>query len=155
MLLRRVSLISILFVVLGGVGTVAFAEQTPEIFQLAQQSPRNRPDNGDRLMRELNLSQEQMQQIQAIRQKYQGQMQQQRQSLRQAQQELQQLMAADTPINQIRDKHRQVQQLRTSMAELQFENTLEMREVLTMEQRRLLNQRMQQRRENRSGSGTR
>uniref|UniRef100_A0ACD5GZI9 Periplasmic heavy metal sensor n=1 Tax=Desertifilum tharense IPPAS B-1220 TaxID=1781255 RepID=A0ACD5GZI9_9CYAN len=96
----------------------------------------------------MNLTPQQMQQMQAIRQRYQGQMQSSRQSLRQAHQELQQLMASDAPVNQIRDKHRQVQQLRSAMADLQLENMLEMREVLTLQQRQMLNQRMQQRRRN-------
>ncbi|NES94554.1 MAG: Spy/CpxP family protein refolding chaperone [Desertifilum sp. SIO1I2] len=148
MFVRRVSFVALLAILLGGTSAIAFAQPMPEVFQIAQQGPRNRPENGDRIMQELNLTPQQMQQMQAIRQRYQGQMQSSRQSLRQAHQELQQLMASDAPVSQIRDKHRQVQQLRSTVADLQLENMLEMREVLTLQQRQMLNQRMQQRRRN-------
>lgn len=109
----------------------------------------NRPPRGmPRWIGELNLTPDQMQQMQAIRSRYQNQISQRAQALRQAESELQQLMASNADTNQIRTKHNQVQSLRQQLAQVRFESMLEMRQVLTPEQRRQLAQRMNQRRQN-------
>ena len=89
-----------------------------------------------------------MQKIQEIRDRYKGQLEQRSQSVRQAQQELGTLMAGTASTSQIREKHRQVTQLRQQLADLRFESMLEMREILSADQRRQLANLMQQREKN-------
>jgi Spy/CpxP family protein refolding chaperone len=106
-------------------------------------------------MQELNLTQEQMQRLDALQQQSKKQMEQPRQALRQARQDLANLMASNADENAIRAKHNQLQQLQQQMANVRFQNMLEMRKVLTPEQRQRFAQLMQQRRgnsPNRAGS---
>lgn len=103
---------------------------------------------GERWLQQLNLSREQMQKIQAIRARYKTKIEQNSQILRQAQQELSNLMAGVASTNEIREKHRQVEQLRQQLAQMRFESMLEIRDVLNPEQRRQFIQMMQQRRRN-------
>ncbi len=148
MLLRRVSVWSVLLLSLGGV--VAFAKPkslTPQLTQNVLGQPRQDWDE-QRLIQELNLSEEQKQQLQAIEQHYRGQMNQQYQKLLPAQQELGGLMAGTASQSQIRDKYRQVEALRQQLGGLRLECMLAMREVLTPTQRSRYAQLMQQRQEN-------
>ncbi len=152
MLLRRVGILGVLMAVLGASSAIAL--EVPPVAEIVAQKGPGR--GGDRWLQQLNLSQDQMQQIQAIRDRYKGQMEQRGQALRQAQQELGNLMAGTASSNDIRDKHRQVEQLRQQLAQMRFESMLEIRDVLSPDQRRQLSQMMQQRRENgppRPGSG--
>jgi periplasmic protein CpxP/Spy len=105
------------------------------------------PDGRSRgFMRDLNLSTDQMSKIQQIRSRYRDQLESDRTSARQAQQELRQLMAGSAADDQIREKFRQVQSLRAKTAEAQFNSMLEMRSILTPEQRQKFAQRMEKRR---------
>lgn len=144
MLLRHVWVLGVVMGVLGAPMAIALEAPLP-VEILAQKGPGR---GGDRWLQQLNLSQDQMQKIQAIRDRYKGQMEQRGQALRQAQQELGNLMAGTASANEIRDKHRQVEQLRQQLAEMRFESMLETRDVLSTDQRRQLGQMMQQRREN-------
>lgn len=108
---------------------------------------------GDRWMQQLNLSSEQTQQMQAIRQKYQSQIQQRRDAVRQARTELRTLMSGNGSASEIRSKHAQIQQLQQELGNLQFESMLEMHGVLNAEQRRLLGEKMQQRQNLRQQGG--
>jgi periplasmic protein CpxP/Spy len=116
--------------------------------QIISQAP-DRPgkQRGMGLMRDLNLSSEQMTQIQQIRSRYRDQLERDRKAARQAQQELRSLMAGNTATEQqIKEKFRQVQSLRTQAAEAQFNSMVEMRNVLTPEQRQKFAERMEKRR---------
>lgn len=148
MLLRRVSVWSIILLSLGSV--VALATPNPLTPQIARNvlGQKRQNQGGDSYMQELNLTQEQKQQLKAIQQQYRGQMKQQRQELLQAQQELVDLMAGTASQSEIRDQYRQVGALRQQIGELQLESMLEMREVLAPVQRRRFAQLMQQRKEN-------
>jgi Spy/CpxP family protein refolding chaperone len=105
-------------------------------------------EGSEALMKQLNLSSQQQQQLTAIRQKYQGQMKQLREQLRQNQQELKTMMDGTTPANTIMAKHDQVMGLRQQLDKLRFQSMLESRDVLNPDQRKQFAQLMDQRREN-------
>lgn len=90
---------------------------------------------GERVMERLNLSAEQRQQLQSIRQKYAGQTEKLETDLRTQQGELRQLMGGAADKETIRKKHNQVTQIRQKLGDLRFEMMLENREILTPQQR--------------------
>ncbi|MEB3249666.1 MAG: Spy/CpxP family protein refolding chaperone [Microcystaceae cyanobacterium] len=100
----------------------------------------------ERLMEQLNLSAEQKKEMQAIRQKYQGKTRPLHEQLRAQMEELRQMMDGNTSKDSIRAKHDQVINLRNQLASLRFEEMLENRDILTLEQRQQFAQLMQQRR---------
>lgn len=63
-------------------------------------------------------------------------------------------MHSNTSAEELRNQHEQVQELHQEMGNLRFESMLEMREVLTAEQREQFAELMQERPENR-GPGSR
>lgn len=148
MSLRRVSVLAAVMLALGS--AVAVANPNSLFSQtVAQNQEGQRPQRGNRegLMKELNLTPQQMQQMQEIRRQNKAKVEQSASTLRQAKQELTQLMAGDASTDQIRQKYQQVETLRQQMADLRFENMLAMREILTPEQRSKFAQLMQQRQE--------
>ncbi len=102
-----------------------------------------------KLVKELNLSQDQIQRLQQLRTASKGKNKERRQALRTAKQELSQLLQGNATSDQIRQKRQQVQSLQREVSDTNFENTLAIREILTPEQRIKLQQIMQQRRQNR------
>jgi Spy/CpxP family protein refolding chaperone len=96
---------------------------------------------------QLNLTADQKQKMQAVRDRYKDQISQRMQAVRQARQELATMMTGTANASEMREKHRQIMGLRQQLEEVQFESTLAMREVLTPEQRSQLAQMMQQRRQ--------
>jgi periplasmic protein CpxP/Spy len=104
------------------------------------------------IVKELNLSPDQIQRLQKLRTNSQGQTKEHRQVLRTARQELTQLLQGNASSNQIRQKRQQVQSLHREVADLNFENTLAIREILTPEQRVKLQQLVRQRPQNRVNS---
>lgn len=99
-----------------------------------------------KLIQELNLSQQQQQQLEAIRQGQQGEVERLRQDAQRLRQEMDQLLSSNAPTDTLRDKFREIQTLKGRMEELRFEQMLAMREVLTLEQRTKLRELMSQRR---------
>jgi periplasmic protein CpxP/Spy len=149
MLLSRAAVLTVLTVSLGS--AIALAVSHPLLPQaVAQNRDRpNRPHRGmSRWIQQLNLSPEQMQQMQAIRNQYKDRMSQRAQALRQAQQQLQDLMAGNASEDQILAQYNQVETLRQQLGRVRFESMLRMRQVLTPEQRRQFAERMQNRRAN-------
>ncbi|KAM3115815.1 Spy/CpxP family protein refolding chaperone [Phormidesmis sp. 146-33] len=96
-------------------------------------------------LRDLDLSPDQMQKMRSIRKQYQDKLVSQRQAARQSQQELRTLMAGDASVEAIRQKYREAQTLRQQVADTQFNSMLEMRQVLTPQQRQKFAERMDQR----------
>ena len=152
-MIRRVAAIAALLVALGG-GSIALksnyqadAKIEPSLGAIdpAAQSP-TPLRRGMGWLRDLNLTADQMQKIQAIRRQSKGQIDRQHQAIQQAQQELQSLMISDAPVAQIREKYRQVKTLREQLSDTQFDSLLETRQVLNADQRRKLVDRMQRRR---------
>jgi periplasmic protein CpxP/Spy len=104
------------------------------------------------LIKELNLSPDQIQRLQQLRNNSKGKTKQRRQALQTARQELNQLLRGSASSDQIRQKRQQVQSLQREVADTNFENTLAIREILTPAQRIELQQLIQQRRRNRENS---
>jgi P pilus assembly/Cpx signaling pathway, periplasmic inhibitor/zinc-resistance associated protein len=146
MSIRRISALAVLMLTLGST-TAAIAVPNPiEPQTVAQNQRPNRPGGKEGGMFEkLNLSADQKQKMQAVRDQYKDQISQRMQAVRQARQELETMMAGQANASQIREKHRQIMGLRQQLEDVQFESTLAMRELLTSEQRSQLAQLMQQR----------
>jgi periplasmic protein CpxP/Spy len=104
------------------------------------------------LVKELNLSRDQIQRIQKLRADAQGKTKERRQALRLARQELNQLLQGNASADLVRQKRQQVQSLQREVADNNFENTLAIREMLTPDQRVKLQQLIQQRRQNQGGA---
>lgn len=160
---RRISSLSLLLLCL--TGGVAVAAPGFDSFQENPQHPNmilagpggEHGPRGEGWLERLNLTPDQKQRIQSIRQRYKDPLKQRRAALRQARQELRSLMAGNASQNQIQDKFRQVQSLQQQLAEVQFNSMSEIREILTPEQRQRLAQIMQDRPQggNRAGRGNR
>jgi periplasmic protein CpxP/Spy len=100
------------------------------------------------LVKELNLSPDQIRRLQQIRKNAKGKTQARRQALQTARQELNQLLQSNASADLVRQKRQQVQALQREIADANFENTLAIREILTPEQRIKWQQLIQQRRQN-------
>ncbi|AHB87481.1 hypothetical protein NK55_00460 [Thermosynechococcus sp. NK55a] len=107
--------------------------------------PANRGIDWGAKVENLNLTPEQRQNLQAVRQRYQSQIEETRAQLRTTQDELRRLMASNASDEEIRAKHAQVQQLQQKLATLRFESMLATRKILTPEQRQALAERLQNR----------
>ena len=149
MSMRRISAIAVLMLTLGTTAAATAVPSPTQPERIAQNQRPNRPGGKEGgLFEKLNLSADQKQKMQAVRDRYKDQVSQRMQAVRQARQELEAMMSSTTAnASQIRDKHRQIMGLRQQLEEVQFESTLAMRDVLTPEQRSQLSQQMQQRRE--------
>ncbi|BAS58045.1 putative Spy protein [Leptolyngbya boryana NIES-2135] len=146
---RRVAIVaaSTVLVLVGSAAVLRAIDFGNENSPTIAQAPNERPGKrGHGLMRDLNLSADQMRSIQQIRSRYRDQLDNDRTAARQAQQELRKLMAGSAKDDEIRDKFRQVQSLRAKAAEAQFNSMLEMRGVLTQEQRQKFSEHMEKRR---------
>ena len=106
-------------------------------------------DDTEKLLERLNATPEQKQKMQDIRAQYQDRISQHQQQVRQTQQQLQQLLSSNAPETEIRQKYDELIRLKQEMSKLQFEIILQVREVLTPEQRRQFADIMEQRRRNR------
>ena len=156
------SLTAIALVVQAGMGGMSLAEDTVPVRFEPQSSAwlmsQKRPPVGDskaahpraQWLRELNLSADQVQKIQAIRDQYHARLSEQRRAVQQAQQELQQLMDSNASAEQVRQKFDQVQSLKRRLGETRMDSMLAIRAVLTPEQRQKMNE-LIQRRGNRPG----
>jgi periplasmic protein CpxP/Spy len=102
-----------------------------------------------KLVKELNLTPVQIEQLQKLRAASGSKTKERRQALRVAKHELAQLIQGNASTTEIRQKRQQVQALQKDLADDRFENTLAIREILTPEQRMKLYQLMEQRRHNR------
>lgn len=147
MLLRRVSIWSVLLLVLGG--AVALAKPNSLFPKTAAQNLERpgRVESGKlRWMDQLNLSEQQKQKLQAIRSQYKDQLSQRKQAVRQATRQLRDLIAGNASVEEIRAQHQQVQGLRQQLEDVSFESMLATREVMTLDQRQQYAQLMEKRR---------
>lgn len=146
MLLRPGYILSILMVTL--TGCTAVANSNPVTSQLipspeGQQHPKS--SKHSRLMRQLNLNQVQKQQLHSIKLEYEESIIDLRQQVSQAKKKLGDLMVGTADRETIRTQYQQVQLLNQQLAKLRFESMLQMREVMTPEQRIQFAQFMRQR----------
>jgi Spy/CpxP family protein refolding chaperone len=84
---------------------------------------------------QLQLSAEQIRQMQAIETRYNAQIATQGQALQQARQQLHQMMAVETTDRTLRRQQKQIRDLQAELSDLHFEKLLEMRSILNAEQR--------------------
>lgn len=112
-----------------------------------------RGDRAERLIEELDLTEDQVTQIRTIREGARDEMRTLHENLWSERRALHDLMAGDATATELRAQHEQVQTLHREAADERFETMLAIREVLTLEQRtelaELIEQRREQRREDR------
>ncbi len=146
MLLRRFSLISVL-VILGLTCPQLTSESTAHPFW-HNSSPNYslNPVPGGRLLEQLNLTDSQRDEIRAIQAKYADSIQTNHQDLNNAYQELRTMMINNTSDEVIRSKYQEIMNMRQRSADLRFESMLEVRNVLTQEQRQELADLIEQKR---------
>ena len=140
-------------------GTVALADsgnkpssavllsETEIVAQRGIRQGERRGDKAEKLIEQLDLSEDQVQQLNTIRQKYASQLQPLRERIRTTAEELRTMMQGDASDTALRMKHKEVASLRQQMGDLRFESMIEMRKVLTPQQRQEFAQLMQQRRQ--------
>lgn len=149
MFMQKFSALSVLLLILSS-GT-AFASSShleSESFssnsvQLAQNRP-GRGQRGQGIVEALNLTKDQQEQIQNIRQSYRSQIQPKQQTIQTVRQELNDLFAGSASAEQLRNKQQELGQLRQEVNRLNFESMLEVREILTSEQRQKFHDFMEQ-----------
>ncbi len=99
-------------------------------------------------LEQLNLTPDQEQEIEIIRERYQPQMQATRDQMRENMQRMGEMMSGSTSDNELRNQHNRILQARQEIGQMQFEQMLAIRNVLTPEQRAQFAQLMQERRQN-------
>ena len=102
-----------------------------------------------KVLKQLNLSTEQLQKLKAIRDRDHNRIRELAQRSRMAGKELRDLLAGSESSDVIRAKHTQVQTLQQELQKQHFERMLSMREILTPQQRSQLNEIMQKNRPDR------
>ena len=102
-----------------------------------------------KVLKQLNLSTEQLQKLKAIRDRDHDRIREFAQRSRMASKELRDLLAGSESSDVIRAKHKQVQTLQQELQKQHFERMLSMREILTPQQRSQLNEIMQKNRPDR------
>ncbi len=126
-------------------------ESEPEILAQIPNRP-DRAESGDmpsgRMLKQLNLSTEQLQKIKVIRDRDLARIQELTQQSRQANTELRDLLAGSESSDVIRAKHNQALNLQQELRKQHFERMLAMREILTPQQRSQLKEIMQKNRPN-------
>ena len=100
----------------------------------------------DRLVQQLDLTSEQSKQIEAIREQSGSENQALFEQLQTNRQEMQSLLTSDADPEQLQANHQDGQNLRQELGDNRFETMLEIREVLTPEQRTQMAELMTQRR---------
>lgn len=127
----------------GELSAAAFSLQDSQMLAQAPK-PRTQRPSRDNWLRELDLSQEQIQKIRDIRNQYRNRITQQRQAVLQAQRELKALMVGNASAEQMRQKFDQVQTLRQTLNDTRMESMIAIRNVLNPEQRQKLSEVLQQ-----------
>ena len=100
----------------------------------------------DRLVQQLDLTSEQSEQIEAIKEQSETENQALFEQLQTNRQEMQSLLTSDAAREQLQANHQEGQNLRQELGDNRFETMLEIREVLTSEQRAQMMELMTRRR---------
>jgi periplasmic protein CpxP/Spy len=131
-------------------------ESDPEILAQLPNRP-DRAESGDlpsgRMLKQLNLSTEQLQKLKAIRDRDLARMRELAQQSRQANTELRDLLAGSESNDVVRAKHNQALNLQQELRKQHFERMLAMREILTPQQRSQLKEIIQKERSNHPKEG--
>jgi len=127
--------------------TVTAPEPKPNFFELTAQRPSELPPSDgehsegarhsrwQQWLQSLDLSDQQMARIREIYQQSRGETSSLRQQLREERERMYSLLTSDVGSDQILQIHQQVQSLQQELENQRFEAMLEVREVLTPEQR--------------------
>ena len=131
---------ALLFIPLGAYAAVPDETsnmQNPINMEIAQMSgdKRGRGRGMERLFQELELSDEQSEQIEAIRSESETENEALRQQMQTERQQMRSLLAEETSTEQLQQQHQQLQDLEQQLGDRRFTTMLEIREVLTPEQR--------------------
>ena len=132
----------------------SFGQSTPITSQLIAQNPDHRPfefgrkGRGYRMERlmELDLTPEQSEQIETIQQQSQADTEPLRQESQQAHAQMHSLLAENANSDELRQQHQQIQTLHQQLGNQRFETMLQVREILTPEQRSQMAELIQQHR---------
>lgn len=92
------------------------------------------PEKRDKLIQELNLTPQQIQQLKAVRQEFKGQKQSLRQALTVAEKELANLIINNASAEQVQSKRNQIKTLKQKLAIVKARNNNALRKILTTEQ---------------------
>ena len=120
--------------------------------QIAQNYARkaSRGDRIEKLLQKLDLTSQQSEQITAIREQFEAENEALYEEMRTNKEEMRSLFTSDASSEQLRQQHNQSQELRQQIGNNRFEMMLQIREVLTPEQREQMAQIMMQRNHRRS-----
>ena len=102
-----------------------------------------------KLIEQLDLTSEQSEQIEAISERAKTENEALFEQLQTNRQEMQSLLASDASPEELRANHQQVQNLQQELGNNRFETMLEIREILTPEQRTQMAELMEQRKDRR------
>ena len=109
MSIRRISALAVLMLTLGSTAAAIAVPNPLEPETIAQNQRPNRPAGKEGgMFEQLNLSADQKQKMQAVRDRYKDQVSQRMQAVRQARQELETMMSGTANASEIREKHRQI-----------------------------------------------
>ncbi|MEL6496030.1 MAG: Spy/CpxP family protein refolding chaperone [Cyanobacteria bacterium J06623_7] len=89
----------------------------------------------ERLLQQLDLTAEQSQQIETIKERSRTAMEGLREQLQAQRQEMRSLLASEATTEEIRARHQETQNLHQQLGNNRFATMLEIREILTLEQR--------------------
>jgi Spy/CpxP family protein refolding chaperone len=149
-MLRSWSLICAAIILSLTVPKLAVANPAEGIFiEISQRNNPRQPDPNSPpigLFDELDVTPEQKQEIQEIRDQHRVTLEEHEQKLAEVQRELNQLIASESPKEQIRQKHDQLLRMTEEMRELNLDVMLQLRDILTPQQRARFAEIMQNRR---------
>ncbi len=104
-------------------------------YQVKHGRKHRRGEGFKRLLEQLDLTADQSQQIEAIQEKSRTEKETLRQQMQTRHQEMRSLFTSDSTPEQLREQHEQLQALHQQLANNRFETMLQVREILTPEQR--------------------
>lgn len=107
--------------------------------------------NRGELLRKLNLSNSQKQEIQAIRNRYSGQMNSLKTEMKDARQTMRSLAESNASRSQLETQYNVNRGLRNEFADLKFQQMLDIREVLTVAQRQQMAEFIEEKMQERGG----
>ncbi|ELS00838.1 P pilus assembly/Cpx signaling pathway, periplasmic inhibitor/zinc-resistance associated protein [Xenococcus sp. PCC 7305] len=125
-------------------GTNNSTESRLPITQLAHRNQKGGHGNMKKLLEQLDLTPEQSQKIDAIHEEFHSENETLFQEMRSNHQELRSLLASDASQEQLRQQHQKIQNLRQQLGTNRFETMLQVRELLTPEQRTQMSELMAQ-----------
>lgn len=124
--------------------TNRIAESRSPVAQLAHGRRRGGYGGIQKLLGQLDLTPEQSQQIDAIQDQFHSDNETLFQEMRTNYQEMRSLLASDASQEQLRQQHQKLQDLRQQLGTNRFETMLQVREILTPEQRTQMAELMEQ-----------